>query len=139
MIQYGSSFGPQQCYIALNILKNVCITFENKMFSSKQTAMIKRWFKENVHKIFEFANKILSQGGSLPHEVVLECLSSTKHWCTYSRRSFMINEIFVSTVLNLLNDSSITIYKKIVNILKKMLTTSDHVKLICNMSFEKVI
>ena len=52
----------------------------------------------------------------------------------------MINEQFVSTILHLLlNDSSLTIFKKIVNILKKMLTTSDHVKLISNMSFDRVI
>jgi len=52
IVSYGSSFGAQQCFVALNILKNVCITFETKMFNQRQTALIKRWFKEAVPSVF---------------------------------------------------------------------------------------
>jgi len=52
IVSYGSSFGAQECFVALNILKNVCITFETKMFNQRQTALIKRWFKEAVPSVF---------------------------------------------------------------------------------------
>ena len=140
VISYGGGYGPAQCFISLNILKNVCITFENKMFNQKQTSLIKRWFRENVNGVFEYANKILSGGGDLPHEVYLECLSVAKHWCTYSHKTFIINEQFVQTLLHLLaNDTNMNVFKKIINILKKMLTSSDHVRLLSNLRFEHAI
>jgi hypothetical protein len=101
--------------------------------------MIKRMFHENVPNVFEFCNKILNQG-DLPHEVYLGCLSASKHWCHYARKSFIVNEGLMATIMHLLaNDSSIKIFKKLVNILKKLLTTSDHVKLTSNMKFEHAI
>ena len=39
----------------------------------------------------------------------------------------------------LANDASMVIYKKIVNVLKKMLTTSEHVKLLGNTRFELAV
>ena len=56
IISYGSSYGPAQCFVSLNILKNICITFENKMFNQKQTALAKRWFRENVNAVFQYAH-----------------------------------------------------------------------------------
>jgi hypothetical protein len=107
IISYGSNFGPTQCFIALTILKNICITFENKMFDQKQTALIKRMFRENVNFIFEFCNQILNKG-ELPHEVYLGCLSVTKHWSNYQRKSFIVNEGLMQTMMHLLaNDGSI--------------------------------
>jgi len=35
IISYGGAHGPAQCFISLSILKNICITFENKMFNQK--------------------------------------------------------------------------------------------------------
>jgi len=136
IISFGSNYGPTQCFISLNILKNICITFENKQFSQKETAIIKRWLKENVSKVFEYANQILSGGGDLPREVYLACLSVAKHWCCFSKKSFIIHENFIQTILHLLvNDSSMHIYKKVINVIRKLLTQSDHVKLLSNMSF----
>lgn len=67
----------------------------------------------------------------------LGCLSVTKHWSNYSRKSFIVHEGLMSTILHLLaNDGSIQIFKKLVNVVKKLLTTSDHVKLTSNMKFE---
>ena len=95
--------------------------------------------RENVQIVFEFCNKILNQG-ELPNEVYLGCLSVTKHWSNYSRKSFIIHEGLMQTLLNLLaNDSSIQIFKKLVNVIKKLLTSSDHVKLTSNMKFEHAI
>ena len=68
------------------------------MFNQKQEALIKRWFKENVATVFEFCNTILNTGG-LPNEVYLETLSVAKHWSNYSRKSFMIHEGFIQSVL----------------------------------------
>lgn len=110
------------------------------MFSQKQSALIKIWFRENVGDVFAFAHKILSGGGDLPHEVYLECLSVAKHWSSHSPKTFIINEQFIQTLLYLLaNDSDMNIFKKVVNIVKKMLTTSDHVRLLSNMRFENAI
>jgi hypothetical protein len=96
--------------------------------------------KENVAKVFEYANKILGGGGDLPREVYLACLSVTKHWSCFSRKTFIINEEFIQTILHLLvNDSSMHIYKKVINVIKKMLVQSDHVKLLCNMSLENAL
>ena len=95
--------------------------------------------RENVQIVFEFCNRILNQA-DLPHEVYLGCLSVTKHWSNYSKKSFIIHEGLMQTILSLLaNDGSIQIFKKLVNVLKKILTSSDHVKLTSNMKFELAI
>ena len=79
-------------------------------------------------------------GTELPHEVYLECLSAAKHWCTYSPKTFIFNEQFVTTLLQLLaNDASVEIFKKVVNVLKKMLTTSDHVRLLSSLGLERAL
>ena len=96
-------------------------------------------FRENVASVFEFCNKILSTG-SFPHEIYLGCLSVIKHWSNYSRKTFIVNEPLVATLLHLLaNDGSIQIFKKCVNVMKKMLTISDHVKITANMKFHQAI
>lgn len=95
LIKYGSSFGPHECFFALTVLKNVCVTFDQKMFSQKETALIKRWFNENVKQVFEFLGLILSGKSSLPHEVYLVALSVAKHWCTFSKKSFSQNGSFI--------------------------------------------
>ena len=60
IILYGGGYGPTQCFISLSILKNICITFETKMFNQRSQALIKRWLMENVNGVFEYAQKILS-------------------------------------------------------------------------------
>jgi len=46
----------------------------------------------------------------------------------------------VQTLLHLLaNDTNMQIFKKIINVMKKMLTTSDHVRLLSNVRFEHAI
>ena len=93
-------------------------------------------FRENVAAVFAFCNQILNGGGDLPHEVYLGCLSVIKHWSNYSRKSFIIHEQLVETLMRLMvNDGAIQIYKKVVNVVKKLLTTSDHVKITSNMKF----
>ena len=54
-----SNRGPSQLFIALNIIKNICITFESKMFSERETSLIKRWLLENVASVFQFINNVL--------------------------------------------------------------------------------
>ena len=52
----------------------------------------------------------------------------------------MIHEGFMQTVLQLLaNDSSIVVFKKVVNLLKKILQSSNHAKLICNVKFQQLM
>jgi hypothetical protein len=52
--------------------------------------LIKRWLRENVASVFEYINQILSGGGDLPREVYLASLSVAKHWCCFSRKTFII-------------------------------------------------
>ena len=139
IITYGSSYGPHECFFALTILKNICITFDQKMFSQKQTALVKRWLNESVKAVFEFLSLILSGKSSLPHEVYLVCLSVAKHWCAFSKKSFSQNGQFIQTLFSLLGQSPPPeILKKILNIIKKMLSTSDFAKQLANHRYEQV-
>lgn len=61
LIAFGSRFGPQQCFVALNVLKNVCITFEIKMLDVRTTSLIKRWFIEYVGTVFQFVQQIMQE------------------------------------------------------------------------------
>ena len=36
LISFGTNYGPQQCFVSLNILKNICVTFDTKMFNTRQ-------------------------------------------------------------------------------------------------------
>ena len=82
----------------------------------------------------------MNQSG-LPNEVYTVCLSVAKHWCAYSSKTFIINEQFVETILKLLaNETSILLIKKVINVIKRMLKTSDHARLLGEgMKFEFAI
>jgi hypothetical protein len=42
-------------------LKNVCVTFENKLFDAERTHAIKVWLKAKAPVVLEFVNKVLGQ------------------------------------------------------------------------------
>ena len=52
----------------------------------------------------------------------------------------IINENFMQTLFQLLvNNPQIQVFKKIINVFKKMLNTSDHAKLFTNVIFKNAI
>lgn len=63
-----------------------------------------------------------------------------KHWCVYYPKTFFINESFASTIFELLtNNPSIEIFKKVINVLKKMLTSSSHANLLSNLTLDQAL
>lgn len=63
-----------------------------------------------------------------------------KHWCCYSPKTFIINEVFVTTIMSLLTGyPSLEIFKKVINVLKKMLTSSSHAKLLGSMRLDQAL
>ena len=92
LIAFGSNHGPSECFVALSILKNICVIYSTKVFSSQKTALIKRWLRESVSGVFDYLSQILSTPrGSLPHEIYFETFSAAKYWCQYSKKSFIVN------------------------------------------------
>lgn len=54
IISFGSSHGPHECFVALCILKNVCVTFGHKTFNARQTSLVKRWVIESAGPVMAY-------------------------------------------------------------------------------------
>mmetsp|Transcript_1199 Transcript_1199/g.2192 ORF Transcript_1199/g.2192 Transcript_1199/m.2192 type:complete len:282 (+) Transcript_1199:199-1044(+) len=140
LVDFGLNNSPRECFIALNILKNICVTHFTKVFNQKTTQLLKRYLNENVGAVLDMLAQILSQGGNgqLPHEVYLECFSVAKYWCEFSKKSFVINRQLVDVLFTLLHsEPSVKILKKVIKVLIKILSTNQHVKALSNYRFEQ--
>lgn len=63
----------------------------------------------------------------------MEALTTAKHWCNYSSRTFIPHEDFITNVVKLLDNEEV--YKKVINIIKVLLIKSKYVKLLENCKF----
>ena len=80
---------------------------------------------------------MLNSTTTLPPEIYLGSLSVAKQWCRYSPKTFLIHEEFIATIMRLLTSyPSLEIFKKVINLQKKLLTSSSHAKLLGNIRLD---
>ena len=135
IIEFSQEGSQIACFAGLNILKSISASV--KAQSGKHV----NWLMLKVHEVFAFATQILqSFPNNLQEDVYLECLSMTKTWCRFHRKSFIISDQFIQCIFNLLaQQTSESIYKKTINLMKKLLIVSNYSKMLTLQDYKKAI
>lgn len=48
ILNFARVHGPRECFIGLNILKNISVILNQNVFTARQTSLIKRWIREGA-------------------------------------------------------------------------------------------
>lgn len=65
IILYGST-DQRKCNIALIIIKNIALIFDQEIFDSRTSAIMSNFLRENLPLVLEFLNKIIGSPDQVP-------------------------------------------------------------------------
>lgn len=138
IISFGSQ-GSAGCFMALTMLKSICVSFDTKVFDTKRTHLTKVWLRENMRNVLQFVNNVLAEAQNHPQEITLACFSAAKHWAGLQTKTLIVDESLINTLFTVVqNLPSITLFKKTINVLKNILNKSTLAKALTNRNFNDV-
>ncbi|CDW78104.1 transportin-serine arginine isoform a [Stylonychia lemnae] len=135
IIQEGS-VDQKQCYISLQILKHIALIFDQQTFDKRTSSAVENFLRSNLSQLLEFLNQIITNPQSVARECYDLALSTAKHWCEYSSKTFIPNDNFISSLFLLINQGSLESLK-VFKIFKKLLFKSKYAKILESSSFEQ--